>query len=160
MIELSLKYCKFWHTKCIWAPKMMCTHCQDSTEWMSLPRTQGGAWDSQFICICLTGANTIGGNKSKVCFMVHILHGKPIEKVYKSTESLKKVIHILGDVIHALETPKCLLMWYQWKTIVRLQHAWLVWSLSESNCYWVQLLKSVYRRKTLRWGKWSIQCGG
>ena len=75
-----------------------------------LPRTQGDAWDSQFICICSTGVNTIVGNKSKVCFMVQILHGKPIEKVYKLTKSLKNVIHILGDMIHALETPKCLLM--------------------------------------------------
>ena len=38
------------------------------------------------------------------------------------------MIHILGEVIQALETLECLLLLYANKTIARLQNAWLVWS--------------------------------
>ena len=45
------------------------------------PRNQGDMMDYlisvicyELICICSTGVITIGGNNSKVCFMVQIIH--------------------------------------------------------------------------------------
>ena len=47
------------------------------------PGIKGAQLDSQsmnllveFICICSTGVITIGGNNSRVCFVVQILHWK------------------------------------------------------------------------------------
>ena len=51
------------------------------------PEIKGAQLDSQsmdlfieLICICSTGVINIGGNNSKVCFMVQILHRKLLGK--------------------------------------------------------------------------------
>ena len=66
----------------------------------------------EFISICSAGVINFGGNHSKVCFMVQILHRNLWGKKLKENEL--KVIYILGDVIQALETLECLLIWYSY----------------------------------------------
>ena len=67
----------------------------------------------EFICICCTGVITIEGNNLKVCFMVQVLHRNLWEILPSQKQNDLNVIHILGDVIHALVTLECLLMRYQ-----------------------------------------------
>ena len=62
------------------------------------------------ICICSRSFTNIGGNLLETDIMGRNLHRKPREKVCKLTESLKNVIHIMGNANQALETLKCLLI--------------------------------------------------
>ena len=97
-----------------------CAHIAStkSTEY-PIPRNHGGVIGYpisvicyEFICICSTGVITIGGNNSKTYFMVQILHSN-LQKILPSQKQNDlNVIHILGDVIHALVTLKCLLWRY------------------------------------------------
>ena len=155
MIELSLKYCKFWHsdylqwlnyhwnivnfdTECIWAPKMMCTHCQHSTEWRPTvqdSRVHLGQPISgrviEFICICSTSVTNIGGKLSKLKLWTRIYIGINERRCTSRQNHLKMWSIYWVMSFKALDTAEHLLKRYQWKAIVRLQHAWLVWCLNE-----------------------------
>ena len=51
----------------------------------------------EFICIFSTSVTNIGGNLLETEIIGRNLHRKPIEKAYKLTESLKNVIHVMGN---------------------------------------------------------------
>ena len=62
-----------------------------------LPRTQGGAWDMNSFAYVQQVSTSAEMNNSKDQILTKLLHRSQWEKVYKSTESLKNVIHILGN---------------------------------------------------------------
>ena len=51
----------------------------------------------EFICICSTSITALEGKTRKTKLWYKFLHRDPWEKVYKSTESLRNVIHIMGN---------------------------------------------------------------
>ena len=98
-------------------PKRCATLLAPSQLNVQYPGIKGARQDSQsmdlfieFICICSTSVINIGGNNSKVCFMVQILHRKLQGKSTSQKRMNSNVIHILAEVIQALETLKCLLI--------------------------------------------------
>ena len=101
MIELSLKYCKFWHRVYMgaWndvhtlpAQYRMKAHCPGLKK---VP----GTW----IHLHMFNKCHIHWRETfETEIMDKNLHRNQWEKVYKSIESLKSVIHIMGNVIQGL----------------------------------------------------------
>ena len=99
-----------------------------------LPRTQGGTWDRviEFICICSASVTNIGGKISKLKLWTRIYIVIDERRCTSQQNHLKMWSIYWVMSFKALDTAECLLKRYQWKAIVRLQHAWLMWSLNES----------------------------
>ena len=152
MIELSLKYCKCWH-RVYMGTWMMCTHCQHSTEWR--PTAQDSrehleqpisGWVIEFICICSTSVTNIGGKLSKLKLWTRIYIGINERRCTSRQNHLKMWSIYWVMSFKALDTAECLL---KIRLLIRLQHAWLVWSLNES-------IVTGYKRRILSGSKWSI----
>ena len=122
MIELSLKYCKFWHrvymgnqndVHTLPAQYRMKAHCPGLK---GVPGT-ANQWMGHWIHLHMFNkCHWYWRETFETEIMDKNLHRNQWEKVYKSTESLKNVIHILGNVIQGLghswapieETTACL----------------------------------------------------
>ena len=91
-----------------------------------------GCLGHEFICICSTSVTNIGGKLSKLKLWTRIYIGINERRCTSWQNHLKMWSIYWVMSFKALDTAECLLRRYQWKAIVRLQNAWLVWSLNES----------------------------
>ena len=131
------------------------------------PRNQGGAMGYpiseicyEFICIYSTGVITSGGNNSKVCFMVQILHRKSKANQLKGDPYIGWCISSIGNtwvpvkiicISDYCKTTACLI------GVIHSMDPLLL--CTDMSNYWLSGT-TMCKMWILSWGNWSMYCEG
>ena len=148
------KYCKFWHRVYMGAWNNVHTLPAQYRMKAHCPGLKGAPGTWIHLHMFSKCHSSEGKTLKKKNFRHQFSHRDQWEKVYKLTESLKNVIHILGNVNQSLEP-------YWTQTIVRLMHSARIkhalgMNRNKRNGYnwW-----SMYKRWILSGSKWSVWRG-